>query len=167
MIKNNTETGITFFQQLVPTSLIFLTLVVGQAWPSPSYDIFPEIPICLVFYWTLYKPKILNPLMLFLLSLSGDAFEGYYLGITALLWFSLYLFTLSQRWFLYNKPFSTVWFGFALIQIFVFLLHWGVFYLEAQHAIPVLPIVFSYFMTVIAYPLVCGVMTIIHRYVHV
>ncbi|MEC7701465.1 MAG: rod shape-determining protein MreD [Pseudomonadota bacterium] len=82
---------------------------------SAFNEIRPGFLLMAVYYWAIYRPRLLPPTFIFIIALAKDVIEYTPLGLHGLLYLPLYLFLRRQRRFLYEQPFFVVWLGFAAI----------------------------------------------------
>lgn len=86
----------------------------------------PAFDLIIIFYWSVYKPKLLGPIFIMSLSLLEDIIYGMPLGITSLLnVIAQYIITSQRRYFL-KEPFGFIWFGFGVFCLGMILMKWAV-----------------------------------------
>ena len=72
-------------RQTVPVMTMLLLALIGSM-PLGSFhtfEIFPMLNIIVIFYWTVYRPDLVPPVVLFLIGLIDDVVMGTPLGLMA------------------------------------------------------------------------------------
>ena len=103
---------------IVPTSTaVVLVLLAVLPLRVPGYAaVAPAFALMAVFHWTVYRPDLLPPLIVFLIGLLSDLLAGaHYVGVTPLVLLLGRVVVMHQRRFFMNRPFPCVWMGFALV----------------------------------------------------
>ena len=90
---------------------IFLTSIPFQV--SNASILTPMIVQAVIYYWSVYYPKLLPYLCLLLLGLFKDIVEVNTLGINAVTFLLFRAIITSQRKYFVNHDFVVVWAGFA------------------------------------------------------
>jgi rod shape-determining protein MreD len=84
----------------------------------------PMLVVMAVYYWSIYRPKLMPPWFAFLLGLLHDLMSGGPLGLTALLLLALRGLGASQRRMFVSRSFVLNWWGFALAAFASSLVFW-------------------------------------------
>ena len=92
--------------------------------PAPN-SLAPFLTVCVVYFWTVYRPDLLSPWAVFALGLALDAVAGLPLGLTALALLLARGVLLSGQRFLLAQPFVVVWACFVPIVLLVAALRWA------------------------------------------
>ena len=79
----------------------------------------PFLTVCVVYFWTVYRPDLLPPLAVFVVGLALDAAGGLPLGLTALCLLIARALLMPGQRFLLRQPFPVVWAGFLLVVLAV------------------------------------------------
>lgn len=112
----------------------------------------PFLTVCVVYFWTVYRPDLLPPLAVFVVGVAIDAVGGLPLGLSALcLLIARALLMPSQR-FLLRQPFPVVWDGFVLFMLVVAGLRWLLASLFWGRAFPLEPSLLEAALTFACYP---------------
>jgi rod shape-determining protein MreD len=142
-------------RQLLPASLVLiLALLQAVPWRIPQFaPVVPMLPMIGVFYWSLYRPDLLVPSVVFGAGLVNDIILGAPIGVSSLVFLAIHGMTATQRRFFHGKSFLMIWSGFALLaaggallQLILYALLFG--RTPQGHAL-----VIEYIMTVFCYPL--------------
>ena len=138
---------------VVPTRLPFATMVA------------PSLTLIAVYYWTIYRPDLLNGFFILVLGVLQDLLTGGAPGVTSFILLLTYLTVVSQRRFFYGKSFGVVWWGFMLIALGAAVIGWSVnITLSGQWIDPMAPTV-SLLLTVLLYPVLAAVLSQTHKLV--
>jgi len=103
--------------KLVPTLTTFVLLVLAVLpLHVPDYAaVTPLFVLAAVYYWTIYRPELLPPIVVFLGGIVLDMLTGTPLGVSSLLLLLARTVVETQRRFFVNRLFPFVWGGFALL----------------------------------------------------
>ena len=75
----------------------------------------PAVVLISVYHWTVYRPDLLPPIVVFSIGIAQDLLTGGPFGTGPLTLLLVHLVVSSQRRFLLGKAFPIVWWGFGLI----------------------------------------------------
>jgi rod shape-determining protein MreD len=112
----------------------------------------PSAAPAAVFFWTLYRPRLMAPLAVFGLGLLSDLLSSAPLGVNTLLLLLLHGAVLTQRRVLARQSFLIVWVAFALLAASLLGLGWMLRALLAFSLQPVLPPLVELGLVVALYP---------------
>lgn len=104
-------------RNLTPFGLT-LVLVILSVVPLhlPDFQrVAPGLALMAVYHWAIYRPNLLPASVVFLIGVLQDALTGLPLGVSALVFLTVYGVVLSQRRFFAGKSFVIVWLGFAMV----------------------------------------------------
>lgn len=156
-----------FARGLLPLFTL-LTVIVFSAVPTglPLYAmIAPQLALMTLYYWSIYRPELLNPLMVLVLGLLQDMLIGGIPGITSFILLVAYLVVVSQHRFFHGKSFSVVWWGFMLVAPGAALMAWfGNIVLTGQWIDPTSSLV-SLVLTIMLYPVLAAFLSQVHKLV--
>ena len=153
-------------RQTVPVVTMLLLALISSMPLSSShaFEIFPMLNIIVIFYWTVYRPDLVPPAVLFLIGLIDDVVMGTPLGLMASIFVLLYGVTLSQRQFFIGKPFYITWLGFSIISAVCIGLIWVLVALFAGRlGIVFIPFI-KYTLTLLSFPSAAWLLVRIQRY---
>jgi len=113
--------------RLLPIVTTLLAMIVSiQPVPIPGYAaVAPAFTLMAVYHWTIYRPKLLPPLSLFLIGVAQDLLTGAPPGISALAMLLAWVIVLRIRRYFVNRSFPFVWTGFTLLMGGTMLLLWA------------------------------------------
>lgn len=144
---------------------MFLALLSVVPFGVPSLtDVMPVVTMMSVFYWSVYRPDLIPPVVVFVLGLAQDILAGNPTGLMALTLLAIHGVTLTQRQAFLGKPFLIAWLGFAVISAGGFLLMWLITCILAAELLLTLAVVFQYLLTSVSFPLAAWVFVRGHRY---
>jgi rod shape-determining protein MreD len=147
----------------VTTMFLALLSVVPLGLPALS-DVMPAFTMMAVFYWSVYRPDLVPPVVVFFLGLTQDILVGNPTGLMALTLLAIHGVTLTQRQAFLGKPFFVAWLGFAVISAGAFVLMWLVICILAAELLLTPAVVFQYILTTVSFPLAAWVFVRVHRY---
>ena len=125
----------------------------------------PSLILMVVYYWTIYRPDLLNGFFILLLGLLQDLLIGGAFGITSFILLLTYLTIISQRRFFHSKSFTVVWWGFMLIALGAGLIAWiTAIILSGRWVSPAAPAI-STLLTILLYPVVAALLSQIHKFI--
>jgi rod shape-determining protein MreD len=113
---------------VVPTTMtIVLTLLAVVPLHIPGYAaVVPAFTLMGVFHWTVYRPDLLPPTIIFLIGLFLDLVTGaHFPGISPFVLLIGRAIVENHRKFFVGKPFPFVWCGFALVAAGSIAALWG------------------------------------------
>ena len=107
--------------------LIVLVLVLISIVPLhlPGLSrIMPSLPLLAVYQWSVYRPELMPPIAVFIIGLVYDVLSGTPVGVSALVFLSVYGVVCYQRRFFSAKSFLVVWFGFGVVGFGASFMSW-------------------------------------------
>jgi rod shape-determining protein MreD len=114
----------------------------------------PAFALMAVYHWTIYRPDMLPPLLLFAVGFINDLLAGNRLGTTSLLFLVSRVAVLRcRRWF-FDRSFLFVWAGFAALTIGAAVGEWTTEAVLALHADGLSGMVFRAALTISIFPVV-------------
>jgi rod shape-determining protein MreD len=123
----------------------------------------PFSTLCVVYFWSLYRPDLFGALAAFSTGIIYDAVADLPLGLTALtLLLVRQLVVVQQRFFL-ARSFPVVWFCFLLLAPAVEIARWALISLWWGHAFALQPVLLSLLLTMALYPLASLLLTRVHN----
>ena len=121
----------------------------------PGYSaVRPNFMLIPVFYWAVYKPENFSVIAAFTFGLMQDLLEETPLGVNTLVFTVFYILAESQRRFLSNKPFTSVWVGFAVLSFIILFLNWLIIAINYGRFSPFGTAFVGYLILLAAYPVV-------------
>lgn len=153
-------------RQTVPVVTMLLLALISSMPLSSShaFEIFPMLNIIVIFYWTVYRPDLVPPVVLFLIGLMDDVVMGTPLGLMAGIFILLRGVTLTQRQFFIGKSFYVTWLGFSIISAFCICLIWVLVALFAGRLGIVITPFIKYVITLLSFPSAAWLLVRIQRY---
>jgi rod shape-determining protein MreD len=121
----------------------------------------PDLVLISVFFWAIYGPSFLPPWAVFLLGLIQDFTTGGPIGFWALIYLAAYGFTLSQRVFFTGRSGPGVWIGFAMIAVVTAVVAWILGSISYARWMMPGPIVLQAAVTILFYPLVARILSLL------
>lgn len=123
----------------------------------------PLSVLCVVGFWSVYRPDLMPVALVFAIGLFADALNGLPLGLTPLMLILVHtLIVAQQRWFL-ARSFTVVWACFAALAAAALLLRWLLMSLWAAHLFRFTPSLFELLATIVLYPPTTLALSWLHR----
>ncbi len=142
--------------------VLFLLNTISIAAPiSGSIDI-PFI-IMMLYYWSIYRPTLIPPFLVFIIGICFDLLSGWPVGLSSFIFLFLRHIVVSQRLFLTGQPFTVVWIGFMIAGIGSLSLQWLLFGLTRFQWTPFYPVFLTSFVAILLFPLISVVLHFSHK----
>jgi rod shape-determining protein MreD len=136
----------------VATTLMAMTISIQPA-PIPGYAaVAPAFTLMAVYHWTIYRPKLLPPLSLFLIGLTQDLLTGAPPGVSALVMLLARAIVLRLRRHFVDRPFPFVWTGFTMLSGAAMLFLWSLHCLLDRALIDFRGTIFRAVLTISLFP---------------
>jgi len=128
------------------------------AWGLPPFSM-----LCVVYFWSLYRPDLFGPLAAFASGIAYDALAGLPLGLSALVLLLARQLVVVQHRFFVARSFLVVWSCFALLAPAVELARWLLACVWWGRLFALQPSFLSLLLTVALYPLISLLLTPVHN----
>ena len=140
----------------LPLLTVLLLVLLGfMPLRIPGYaSVTPAFALMGIFHWTVYRPALFPPPLLFMLGVAIDLVSAGPLGLTAMVFLLTRSAILRQRQFFVGRPFGFVWFGLTLTAAGSAALVWGIGSLYSGVFLDIRPILLQWVLTVAIYPAV-------------
>jgi rod shape-determining protein MreD len=119
----------------------------------------PFLTLIVVFFWISRRPKLLPPIVLFVVGLWHDAVTGAPMGLTSLLLLAARAAVVEQNIFVFSQSFLLGWIGFSVLCLAVVLLKLLLASWMYGGILSIEPFFVQLLLSIIAYPVVgalCG-----------
>lgn len=149
----------------VPHILMLVFLFAGFiAVPGPHASVIkPSFILMTVYYWSIYRPTLVPPVLCFFLGLTMDILSGAPLGLNALTLVVVQWVVSDQRRFLMGQLYITLWGVFGFIAALSFLLQWGLYGLTSQVWPSLMPLGIVLAANMLIFPFVSMILFLAHR----
>jgi rod shape-determining protein MreD len=127
------------------------------------WGITPFSTLCVVYFWSLYRPDLFGAVAAFSTGIVYDALAGLPLGLTALILLLVRQLVVVQQRFFLARSFPVVWCCFLLLAPAVEIARWLLVSLWWGRLFAPAPVLLSLLLTVALYPLASLVLTRIHN----
>ena len=140
--------------RLLPIATTLLAMIISiQPAYIPGYaSVAPAFTLMAVYHWTIYRPKLLPPLSLFLIGVTQDLLTGAPPGVNALVMLLARAIVLRLRRHFVNRPFPFVWTGFTMLSGGAMLFLWALFCLLDRTLIDFRGTMFRAVLTISLFP---------------
>jgi len=142
--------------------VLFLLNTISIATPiSGTIDV-PFI-IMVLYYWSIYRPTLIPPLLVFAVGVCFDLLSGWPVGLSSFIFLLLRHVIVSQRVFLTGQPFTVVWIGFMMAGLGAISLQWLLFGLTRLQWGGIDPVIITSFVAIMLFPFVSLVLHFSHK----
>ena len=144
--------------------LLFLLLLSFVSLPLPHVGVTrPYLVLMAVYYWSVYRPTLVPPVLCFVVGIVMDIISGGPLGLNALVLVIVQWIVRGQRRFLMGQPYTTTWAVFAVIVLISAVAQWGLYGLAQMQWPLFMPVAGSIFLSLLLFPFITLLFVIIHR----
>lgn len=156
----------TIFKFSLPYLLFCLFLIVNLSAFTLFGGYVLKLPMIVIgiFYWALFRPKIVPAWMVFLFGLLVDIFSGLPLGLNALIFVLLKWLVRDQRHVLVGQSFWALWVGFSVVFIFVIIGEWSIMSLFARQILEFEATLWNYALGVLLFPPLLYILNKLHSF---
>ena len=134
------------------------------AWPLPWLGtVAPPLALMAIFYWTVHRPDLFGPGMVFVVGLLNDIVNYLPVGLSALVFVAAHQVILRQRRFLTGHAFFMMWTGFTLTLVAVMVAEWVLICLIHWQLNPPLPVLMQIGLAACFFPLPCWLLIRLQR----
>lgn len=116
-----------------------------------------------VFFWSLYRPGSMPPLMVFILGVLADLLADAPLGVSVLLLLLLHGTAMRGRRILARQGFLAIWLAFSVLALAAATLEWLLTMALTFHLLPPGPALFSGVLAAGIYPLLAVALVRAHQ----
>lgn len=154
-----------FYQVSIPfvVALFCVLLTMLPLGLSPGIVIAPTFGLMAVFYWGLYRPDLMPPMIVFLVGLFQDLISGGPLGLWALVYLAVYGVVVSQRLFFIGKAFLAIWFGFGVTILIGGMIAWVVSSLYFGALLSPVSVLVQALLSFILYPVAARIFAFVQQ----
>lgn len=145
---------LSFLRFFFPFITIFLSSWLSFLRIPGFFFISPDYGLCVLYFWTLYRPDLIPLSLLLGISILVDIISGGIVGKTAFIWFLVYGVVLSQRQFLVKASFAVLWVGLGGLFILGHGVEWVGLSLFNHKGDFLFPLCISFLLTLGVYPFI-------------
>ncbi len=91
---------------------------------SSNLVVAPAFAFMAIYYWTLFRPNLMHPIMIFFVGLYQDLLSMGPLGLWATTYLLLYAYWLLRREYFTGRSFASLWFSFGISVVILMLVSW-------------------------------------------
>ena len=136
----------------ITTTLLAVIILIQPAYIPGYAAVTPAFALMAVYHWTIYRPRLLPPLALFLAGVTQDLLTGAPPGVSALVMLLARTSVLRLRRHFINRSFPFVWAGFTMLTGGAMLFLWMVHCLLDGFMIDFRSTVFRAVLTISVFP---------------
>lgn len=126
-------------------------------------NIKPFLTLMVIFYWSIYRPKLIPSWFVFVIGVIFDLVTGMPVGLTACLLVIIQRILIDQRLTLTGQPFTTVMFGYTSVSAIFYILQWLVFGVLNNAYIDIEYVVGRILVSIIFFPLFYLLLNLTHK----
>jgi len=123
----------------------------------------PSLTLMAVYYWSIHRPDLLRPGVVFGIGILQDLLSGAPLGLHGLILVLVQWAVLSQRRFFLANTFLLMWVGFAMVLFGAAFTEWLVFCALNTALMPFRALFFQALLTLALFPLFAWMFIRIHK----
>ena len=145
--------------------LMFLLFILNIISISAPLSITIDVPFILMmfYYWSIYRPTLIPPFLVFCAGICLDLLSGWPLGLNAFIFLILRHNVSSQRLFLTGQPFIVVWLGYMVVSGVAMFLQWMLFGLIRLQWGAIDPVILSAFIGILLFPVISLILHFSHK----
>ncbi len=143
-----------FFRFVFPFITIFFSSWLGFLRIPGLSSISPDYGLCVLYFWTLYRPDLVPLSLLLGIGVLIDIVSGGVIGKTPFLWFLVYGIILSQRHFLIKANFVLLWAALGGLFLLEHGVEWISICLFKHKETSLVPFCISFLLTLGVYPFI-------------
>ncbi|PCJ98555.1 MAG: rod shape-determining protein MreD [Zetaproteobacteria bacterium] len=154
-----------FLRICVPYIVMFILFIFNMVFFSTPLSTTIEIPfvVMVVYYWSIYRPTLIPPLLVFIVGLCLDFISGFPVGLSSFVFMVIRKVVSEQRLFLTGQPFMVIWLGFAVVSTIGALTQWFLFGLMHVYWTPIQPVNFTIVAGILLFPVIALFLNLSHR----
>jgi rod shape-determining protein MreD len=119
--------------------------------------------LCVVYFWSLYRPDLFTPTAAFLTGLIYDGLAGLPLGLTSLVLLLVRQLMILQQRFFVTRSFLVIWSCFVLLAPAVDAARWLLSSLWWSHVFAPQPMLLELLVTIALYPAASWLLSRMHN----
>ena len=144
------------------TGLMLLLSLVSYSLPYTD-SIRPFFILMPIYYWSIYRPSLVSPLICFLLGIILDLISGFPIGLHAVFFVLVHIIVKSQRLYMMGQPYAMFWMGFAIVCTSTYFAQWVFFSILNQDLINIRDIFVSNIISILFFPVIALVLAFIQK----
>ncbi|MEX1148247.1 MAG: rod shape-determining protein MreD [Sphingomonadales bacterium] len=118
----------------------------------------PALLLISAYFWTISRPDLMPPLLLFLLGVIHDLWSGGPFGLTPLTLILMHGFVVSQRRLLSRRLFVISWVGFVIVAAGFGVVGWTLASFHNDGFLNPVPTAFQILLSIALYPVMARLM---------
>jgi len=153
------------FQVFVPlvTTLVSVLLTQLPFGSWAGFSVTPALGLVALFFWALFRPSLLPPLLVFFIGLYHDLLSAGPLGLWTLTYLVFYGYFVERRTFYVGRTFQSLWFAFVVGVVIAGFVIWAVSSLFHYSLLSPVPVITQGLATMLVYPFWARVLMIFNR----
>ncbi len=119
---------------------------------SSSLVVAPSFAFIAIFYWTLFRPNLMHPILVFVVGLYQDLLSMGPLGLWATTYLVLYGYFLFRRQYFAGRSFASLWFSFGIGVLLLTFVSWAISSIFFTQLVSPRPAIIQGLFTFFLYP---------------
>ncbi len=120
--------------------------------------------LIILFYWSVFRPTLVPPLLVFCAGLVFDLLAGLPLpGLSAVLLLVLRMGLVDQRRYLMGQGFTLIWLGYTGASAMYLFAQWASFSLAHAQILPFREFITAYMVGIVVFPFAYMLIHITHK----
>lgn len=141
--------------------LFFLSLI---SFSIPMTEMIrPYFILMAIYYWAVYRPTLLNAVIIFFLGIFYDLILGFPLALHAALFLIVHWIIRNQRTYFLGQSYVIVWIGFIITCFSVLVLEYIFFSIYLGHILSFTGLLNTLVLTSLFYPLITLIFSGLNR----
>ncbi len=149
----------------IPYMVMFVFFILNMITFSTPIFIVVEVPfiVMIIYYWSIYRPTILPPLLIFVSAICFDFISGLPVGLSAFTFLIMNNLVSQQRLFLTGQSFMVVWLGFVIVVFITLFIQWFLYGLINFSWTSLRAVMLSVISGVLLFPVVSFILNLSHK----
>ncbi len=149
----------------VPYILMLILFLLNMISFSTPVSTAIEIPfvVIIIYYWSVYRPSLMSPLLIFMAGICLDFISGLPAGLSSFTFLIMHNIISQQRLFLTGQPFMVVWFGFVVVGFITLFVQWFLFGLINFQWTPMQPVLLAIISGSLLFPIISLALNLSNR----
>ncbi len=149
----------------IPYAVMIILFILNMISFSTPISASIEIPfmVIIIYYWSVYRPTLLPPILIFISGICLDFISGLPVGLSSFTFLVMNNVVSEQRLFLTGQPFMVVWLGFLAVGFATLLIQWFLFGLINFEWTPLQPVILAIISGVLLFPVISFILNLSHK----
>lgn len=147
----------------ITTAFFFVISFVHFSFPI---DLKPYFILIVIFYWSINRPSIIPPILIFGIGIIQDLISEIPIGLHSILYLFVYFLITRQRLYLMGQAYLILWLFFAMTAFGFIFCEWLFFSIRYFTFFEYGTLVASCAVTIFLYPVINYLLMMLHRMIN-